>query len=300
MTEKTQKIEVRDNRGNKRYFIDDLFYDRYARLTAPHGLPVYNALCRRANKKQKSWPGVEAMSEELGISRKSVFAGLEILEYLRIIRKDRIGKKVTNRYTLLAQSSWRKDWEVMLLEVTSHNKSEVPLRYFTGFSQKLHKFLTGTSIGRKHREGNTEKDAEASSAPSSESQKTTGKGCCVYKCTDAVAPDRIAQGAYCHKHSPMTAEQFVAWARKSDQRHIRIIGEWAAAVADSLIQKTRGQWMHYIKRNVRTARRLAEADYDDEQLAVAYQSAHALREEMARHGKNFNPSLETLEKQLTK
>ncbi len=84
----SSRIEIRDNRGGKRYFIDDIFYDKYARITAPHGLPVYNALCRRANKRQKSWPGIDTMAEELGIGRKSVFAGLEILEYLNIIRKD--------------------------------------------------------------------------------------------------------------------------------------------------------------------------------------------------------------------
>ncbi|HHH12542.1 MAG TPA: hypothetical protein ENJ77_01550 [Candidatus Moranbacteria bacterium] len=283
------KIEIRDNRGNKRYFIDDLFYDVYARLTAPHGLPVYNALCRRANKRQKSWPGVDVMAAELGISRKSVFAGLEILEYLRIIKRERVGKKVTNRYTLLARTSWRKDWEVMFLEVTSPKKSEVPLRYFTSFSEKLHKFLRVTSIGRKHREGNTEKDAEASSAPLSERKKCRWEECDeqVHEASD-----------WCRDHTPMTVDQFIAWTEKSNQAHIRLIGQWADIVRKSLIQQTRGQWEHYIRRNAKTARVLSR--YSIEQLGRAYARVRQLQAAMARENKHFNPSLETLEKELTK
>ncbi len=289
MGEKNTKIEIRDNRGNKRYFIDDLFYDVYARLTAPHGLPVYNALCRRANKKQKSWPGIDAMAEELGIGRKSVFAGLEILEFLRIIKRERIGKKVTNRYTLLAKNQWRKDWEVMFLEVTSQSQSEVPLRYFTSFPEKLHKFLRGTSIERKHREGNTEKDATTSVAPSPKTKKCKNKIC------SNNAKDR---NEWCADCIPMSVDDFVAWCQKSEQPHIRLIGEWADTVRDQLIQQTKGQWEHYLSRNVRAARRLTV--YSLEQLAEAYEKVRQMREEMMRTGKKFDPSLETLEKQLVK
>ncbi len=295
MSGNKQKIEIRDNRGHQRYFVDDKFYDVYARLTAPHGLPVYNALCRRANKSQKSWPGIELMMEELGIGKKSVLAGLEILKYYKIIRKDRIGKRANNRYTLLAQKSWRKDWEVMFLEVTSSTKGEVPLRYFTGSSQKLHKFLRGTSNSKVTHKGCTKKDnAEASSAPVSDDEKEN-QTCQTEGCDDVVSNH---DATHCQDHTQRNVDQFVAWCAKSNLPHIRLIGVWADTVRDQLTQNTRGQWMHYINRNARTAKRLSV--YSLEQLGNAYKRVDILRETMAKNGKQFDPSLETLERQLVR
>jgi len=255
MPKENKNWEIRDNRGNKRFFIDDVFHDVYAKVVGPYGQAVYMSLCRHADKKQKAWPGIETMAENLGIGRKSVFAGLEILEFLKIIKKDRVGKKCTNRYTLLDRSKWMKSGSgVKFPTGTSQKTSEVPLRYFSSSSGELHKFLTGTSIVRKHREGNTVKDCEASASPPIKCFK---EGCD----NDAIKGER-----FCKYHQKMDLRQFVEWCKKG-QKHIQIIGEWAETVKPEF--KTVAQWEEYINRNVRAARTLLP--FDHEQLEKGFE-----------------------------
>ena len=245
--QKQETFEIRDKRGNKRFFIDDIFDDVYARVAGPYGYAVYASLCRHANKKQKAWPGVDTLAERLGIGRKSVFAGLEILEFLKIISRDRIGKKCNNRYTLLDRSKWMKSGEVNFPIETSQKNSEVPFRYFTSSSGELHRFLTGTSIERKQKKGNKSKDSVADATPH-------------VICKFEGCKKQVEAGKeYCKIHQPMNLEQFVVWCKGSSQKHICIIGEWAETVGPDF--QNQGQWTEYINRNVRAATSLVSFDH---------------------------------------
>lgn len=273
--------EIRDNRGNKRFFIDDVFHDIYAKVVGPYGQAVYMSLCRHADKKQKAWPGIETMATNLGIGRKSVFAGLEILEYLRIIKKDRVGKKCTNRYTLLDRSKWMKSGGVKFPTGTSQKNSEVPLRYFSSSSGELHKFLGGTSIVRKHREGNTVKDCEPKVSPPS-----------ILICfKEGCEKEAMKEKRFCSEHQLMNLKQFIEWCANSKQKHIQIIGEWAETVNPNF--KTVAQWEVYIKRNLKPARLLAP--FDREQLEAGFERI----EKGIKEGWLTEYSMETLFKFIT-
>ncbi|HCU01445.1 TPA: hypothetical protein DIC62_01440 [Candidatus Nomurabacteria bacterium] len=277
-TKKSTEWEIRDNRGNKRFFIDDVFHDVYAKVVGPYGQAVYMSLCRHADKKQKAWPGIETMATNLGIGRKSVFAGLEILEFLKIIKKDRVGKKCTNRYTLLDRSKWMKSGGVKFPTDTSQKMSEVPLRYFSSSSGELHKFLGGTSIVRKHREGNTVKDCEANAS--------RPLNCFKEGCIKKAMKDK----RFCEEHQQMDLKQFIIWCSKG-QKHIQIIGEWAETIEKDL--RTVAQWEEFINRNLKIARKLVPFDRD--QLEAGFEKI----EEGIKRGWLTDYSLETLYKKVT-
>jgi hypothetical protein len=44
---------------------------------------------------------------------------LKVLEFFNIIKKERIGKRCTNRYWLVDRKQWRKDFEVILSSLSS-------------------------------------------------------------------------------------------------------------------------------------------------------------------------------------
>lgn len=69
------------------------------------------------------------------------------------------------------------------------------------------------------------------------------------------------------QETPMVLNQFVEWCKKSTQRHIQIIGEWAETVKPDL--QNRGQWESYIKRHLRAARLLVP--FSQEQLERGYE-----------------------------
>lgn len=99
-------FEIRDLRVKEKYFIDDKFLNGYAAIVGIHAVGVYNCLCRHANKSQRAWPAINNIAEILGIGRTSVVEAIKKLEEYNIIRKDRPGKKMTNRYALLNKSIW--------------------------------------------------------------------------------------------------------------------------------------------------------------------------------------------------
>jgi hypothetical protein len=248
----TELFEIRDNRGNKRYFIDDVFDDEYARVVGPYAYAIYASLCKHANKKQKAWPGVDALAERLGMGRKSVFAALEILEFLKIIRRERVGKKCTNRYTLLDRSKWLKQGCMKSPTGTSQKNSEVPLRYFSSSSGELHQFLWGTSIVRKPIVRKPKKGIVPQNGTTPEIEKKI--------CKEEGCKNEVLEGSdYCKLHVPMALDDFVEWCGRSEQAHIRIIGEWAETVKPNF--RNQGQWSEYIRRYARTASNLVPFDH---------------------------------------
>lgn len=65
--------------------------------------------------------------------------------------------------------------------------------------------------------------------------------------------------------TPMDLEGFILWCKKSTQRHIQIIADFAEEKKANFT--TRGQWEIFISRNVRAARDLAP--FTDEQIGKA-------------------------------
>jgi DNA-binding transcriptional ArsR family regulator len=119
MKEEKEAFEVRDLRDKNRFFLDDEFFNGYVKMLGTNALGVYCALCRHADRHQKSYPSINKLAMELKLTKPTVIEWLKVLEYLQIIKKQRLGKQCTNRYYLLAKKCWRKDWEVMLNDLTT-------------------------------------------------------------------------------------------------------------------------------------------------------------------------------------
>jgi hypothetical protein len=88
---------------------------------------------------------------------------------------------------------------------------------------------------------------------------------------------------------PMSRSEFIEWCRKSPQRHVILIGEYADTIKVEL--KTKEQWDVFIKRNVRAARDLSV--FDDDQISDAL---HKIMEQQKWLSKY---TLETILKFLT-
>jgi len=137
-------FEIRDLREKDRFVVDDKFLNGYARFLGVYAVGVYNSLCRHANKEQRCWPSVKKIAQELSIGRNKVFDSIKYLEFWRIIKKERLGKKLTNRYLLLSKRYWKP-----LSESSLKDFSEVYDINFKGLLDKLHEFTSSTSIVRK-------------------------------------------------------------------------------------------------------------------------------------------------------
>jgi len=140
-----EKFEIRDLRDKERFVVDDKFLNGYARFLGIYCVGVYNSLCRHANKIQKSWPSIKKIAQELDVGRSKVIESIKYLEFWRIIKKERLGLKLTNRYSLLSKRCWKSLDESSLKEF-----SEVYRINFGGLQDKLQEFTTQTSIVRKH------------------------------------------------------------------------------------------------------------------------------------------------------
>lgn len=91
---------------------------------------------------------------------------------------------------------------------------------------------------------------------------------------------------------PMNEAEFIEWCRKSKQKHIRFIGEWADTTHPRLTSYY--QWQSYIKRNVRAAK-LAEPFSEDQIAEALSEIDQAIKDKWLT---NF--TIETLFKFLTK
>jgi len=147
-----KKFDVRDLRKKDKFVVDDQFLNGYAKFVGIYAVGVYSSLCRHANKKQKCWPSIEKIKQELDIGRNSIIQAIKRLSFWNIIKKIRVGKKLTNRYYLVDKSEWKSISEVCLREY-----SEVCEINFLSLRDKLHGFATQTSIVRKHNSKETQK-----------------------------------------------------------------------------------------------------------------------------------------------
>ena len=115
--EPIDRFEVRDTRAQSRFFIDNAFYDEFVPVFGSSLSMVYVALVRHANKAQKTWPSQTRLAGQLGLSRKWVGVQLQILECFNLIRTVRVGKACTNRYYLVDEKHWRRDFEALAQEL---------------------------------------------------------------------------------------------------------------------------------------------------------------------------------------
>jgi len=100
------QFEVRDMRHKEKFEIDDWYLNGYAKKCGIYATGVYLSLCRHVDKDQECWPSLKKIAEELNISIPMVQRGIKILEKYHIILKERMGKKLNNRYVLLDKSEW--------------------------------------------------------------------------------------------------------------------------------------------------------------------------------------------------
>jgi len=148
-----EKFEVRDLREKEWFVVDDKFLNGYAKFLGVYAVGVYCSLCRCANKKQKSWPSIKKIANDLGIGRTKVMESIKFLEFWKIINKQRIGLRCTNRYLLIKKSSWRLVNEDVLKEF-----SEVCQEDFRSLQRKLRKSMEHTSKVSKHNSKDIKKE----------------------------------------------------------------------------------------------------------------------------------------------
>lgn len=121
MTNSNPQPQVRDNRTEKRYFVDNVILDHYGQKLGPYGLAVYMALCRFADKDdQDCFPSQETIAKLTGMSKPKVIDRLKLLKKLGLIdwhhRKRKDGGQTSNMYYL---------FDPPVNEVNSPSKSQI-------------------------------------------------------------------------------------------------------------------------------------------------------------------------------
>lgn len=105
-------VKIRDLRKKEHFWVDDEYLNGYAALCGIHATGVYLALCRHADRNQRSFPSTRHMAQRLGIGKNTVTLALKTLEKWAIVRKVP-GKRRSNgtlsvtRYDLLDKSTWK-------------------------------------------------------------------------------------------------------------------------------------------------------------------------------------------------
>ena len=99
-------FKIRDLRKKEQFIIDDIYLNGYAKECGIYATGVYVSLCRHADKEQKSFPSLKKIAEELSISRSQVIRAIKRLEKYNIVKRERMGKKLNNRYYLIDKSEW--------------------------------------------------------------------------------------------------------------------------------------------------------------------------------------------------
>lgn len=99
-------MTVRDQRTERRFFVDNDVIDKYAAKLGVYGLSVYMVLVRHANPDgTNSWPGMSTVAEKLGIDIKTARKYAHMLHdfgLVRIVERRRDdGSQTSNEYLIL-------------------------------------------------------------------------------------------------------------------------------------------------------------------------------------------------------
>lgn len=100
------KKRIVDKRNKEKFFVDDLFLDKFSKVLDPTCLLTYMWLCRYSNQDGMSFPGQETLAEKIGVSVRTVQRNIESLRDHKLIEIQRMGKTRTNRYFLLDKAHW--------------------------------------------------------------------------------------------------------------------------------------------------------------------------------------------------
>ncbi len=95
------KAKIRDRRKPGWFRIDDELIEVYGPEIGVHGIAVYAALCKHANKDESSYPGLRLLCEKLKIGRKKLLDTLSQLQELGLIDIEPGDRVSVNVYTLL-------------------------------------------------------------------------------------------------------------------------------------------------------------------------------------------------------
>ena len=106
MSKPNEEIEVKDQRRKSFYIADNRMIDEAAPLIGVYGGAVYSSLLRHADKERKTWPSVNKIAKEWGISRTLVMRSIQKLEALNMIAVSR-DQGNHNEYRLLDPAEWR-------------------------------------------------------------------------------------------------------------------------------------------------------------------------------------------------
>jgi hypothetical protein len=102
MSREEHKAKIRDRRKPGWFRVDNEIIDVYGHEIGCHGIAVYSALSRHADKDDEtSYPGLRLLCKELKIGRKKLLDTLEHLKALGLIDIEPGDRKSVNEYTLL-------------------------------------------------------------------------------------------------------------------------------------------------------------------------------------------------------
>jgi hypothetical protein len=114
-----ERTQVRDERGEHRTHVDNMLIRDYGWLIGANTIGVYVALLMHADKHQKCYPSIKSLADMTALSNPTVIQCLKLLKFLKIIDVVQLGKTCTNRYWMLDKKNWRKDFDVMLNDLTT-------------------------------------------------------------------------------------------------------------------------------------------------------------------------------------
>lgn len=96
---------VTDRRTLGYFTIDNILIDTYGAQLGPHGIAVYAALARFANRDSECYPSYRTITERTGVSRSQIIREIAKMHELKIIlvtpRVDEKGNRTSHLYTLL-------------------------------------------------------------------------------------------------------------------------------------------------------------------------------------------------------
>lgn len=95
------KAEIRDRRKPGWFRIDDELIEVYGPEIGVHGIAVYAAICKHADKTETSHPGLRLLCEKLKIGRKKLLDTLALLKRVGLIEIESGDRVSVNVYTLL-------------------------------------------------------------------------------------------------------------------------------------------------------------------------------------------------------
>lgn len=284
-------IEIRDSRSRQMYRIDDEYLNGYARLCGVHSTCVYNSLCRHSDTNQESYPSIERIADQHGLSRPTVIKAIKKLEEYGIIavkrgKNPKTKRQNVNIYILVDKSLWKAKPGV--ISATGSVSDEADLADFSenpgadmtpgSVNDPSKQDLLGAgSISRVEPgkyddekpgkpdllEGNTKRreHIEGSAAQSAPASVCAKEGC----------KNNAMKGVwFCEQHQEMKCYQFVEWYRRSEQRHIKIIAEWVDELFQNKIApdlRTVAQWRAWAKPIMTAAKDLSV--FDDDQIGAA-------------------------------